>query len=67
MLPKIDELRESKISNPLVIGSITETKEDNLISDSEICVDGYCAIRRGWNRKGEDVVCYVTNKILLQR
>ena len=32
-----------KISNPTVIG-ITETKNDNLISDSEISIDGHCAI-----------------------
>ena len=41
MLPKVDELREIvKISNPTVIG-ITETKLDNLVSDSEISIDGY--------------------------
>ena len=40
LLPKIDELRKIvKISNPAVIG-ITETKLDNLISDSEISIDG---------------------------
>ena len=39
LLPKIDELREIvKISNPAVI-SFTETKIDNLISDSEIPID----------------------------
>ena len=41
LLPKVDELREIvKISNPTVIG-ITETKLDNLVSDSEISIDGY--------------------------
>ena len=40
LLPKVDELREIvKISNPTVIG-ITETKLDNLVSDSEISIDG---------------------------
>ena len=44
LLPKIDELREIvKISNAMVIG-ITETKLDKLIGDSEISIDGYCAI-----------------------
>ena len=63
LLPKIDELREIvKISNPTVIG-ITETKLDNSIGDSEISIDGYCAIRRDRNRKGGGVICYVTNKI----
>ena len=42
--PKIDEIRETvKISNPTVI-SITETKLDNSIGDSEISIDGYYAI-----------------------
>ena len=41
LLPKVDELTEIvKISNPTVIG-ITETKLDNLVSDSEISIDGY--------------------------
>ena len=44
LLPKIDELGEKvKISNPTVI-SITETKLDNSVGDSEISIDGYCAI-----------------------
>ena len=63
LLPKIDQLREIvKILNPVVIGA-TETKLDNSIGDSEIPIDGYCAIQRDWNRKGGGVVCYVTNKI----
>ena len=63
LLPKIDELREVvKISNPTVIG-ITETKLDHSIGDSEISIDGYCAIRRDRNRKGGGVICYVTNNI----
>ena len=63
LLPKIDELREIvKISNPTVIG-ITETKLDNSIGDSEISIDGYCAIRRDRNSKGGGVIIYVTNKI----
>ena len=63
MLSKIDELREIvEISNPTVIG-ITETKLGNLISDSEISIDGYCTILRDRNSKGGGVICYVTNKI----
>ena len=38
-------------------------KLDNSIGDSEISIDGYCAIQRDWNRKGGGVICYVTNKI----
>ena len=57
LLPKIDELRETvKISNPTVI-DITETKLDNLIGDSEISIDGYCAIRHDRDRKGGGVIC----------
>ena len=42
--PKIDELREIvKISNPMVIG-IRKTKLDNSTGDSEMSIDGYCAI-----------------------
>ena len=62
-MPKIDELREMvKISNPTVIG-IVETKLDNSIGNSEISINGYCAIWRDRNRKGGGVICYVTNKI----
>ena len=65
LLPKIVELGEKvKISNPTVIG-ITEMKLDNSVGDSEISIDGYCAIRRDRSRKGEGVICYVTNKICL--
>ena len=46
LLPKIDQLREIvKTLNPVVIGA-TETKLDNSIGDSEIPIDGYCAIQR---------------------
>ena len=63
LLPKICELREIvKKANPTVIG-ITETKLDDSIGDSEISIDGYCAIWRDRNRKGGGVICYVTNKI----
>ena len=63
LLPNIDELREIvKISNPTVIG-ITETKLGNSICDSEISIDGYCAIRGDRSRKGGGVICYVNNKI----
>ena len=51
-----------KISNPTVIG-ITETKNDNFISDSEISIDGHCAIWPDLNRKCGGVICYVTTKI----
>ena len=34
-----------------------------MIGDSEISIDGYCAIWRDRNRKGGGVICYVTNKI----
>ena len=53
---------EKKILNPTAI-VITEIKINSSISDSEICIDGYCAIWRDRNRKDEVVVCYVTNKI----
>ena len=57
LLPKIDELREIvKISNSTVIG-ITETKLDISIGDSEISIDGYCAIRHDRNRKDGGVIC----------
>ena len=63
LLPKIDELREIvKISNSTVI-DITETKLDISIGDSEISIDGYCAIRHDRNRKGGGVICWFTNKI----
>ena len=38
-------------------------KLDNSIADSELSIDGYCAIRSDWNRKVGSVICYVTNKI----
>ena len=46
----------------MVIG-ITETKLDNLTGDSEISIDGYCAIWRDQSRKGGGVICYINNKI----
>ena len=65
LIPKFDELREIvKISNSMVIG-ITELKIVNSISDSEISIDGYCAIRRDRNRKGGSVVCYVTRFVAI--
>ena len=64
LLPRIDELRKIvKISNPTIIG-ITETKLDNAIGDSEISIDGYCAIRRDRNRKGGGVICYNTKNCI---
>ena len=33
------------------------------INDCEICIEGYNIIRRDRNRKGEGVVCYVSNNI----
>ena len=51
-----------KISNPTVVGN-TEKKLDDLIGDSEVCIKGYFAILRDWNKKGGGVICYVTNKI----
>ena len=63
LLPKIDQLREIvKTSKPRVIG-ITETKLDISIGESEIPIDGYCAIRSDRNRKGGGLICYVTNRI----
>ena len=63
LLTRIYELMEIvKISNPGVI-RITETKINNLISDSKISIDGYCAVQRDKNKKSGRVICYVTNKI----
>ena len=63
LLPKIDQLREIvKTSKPRVIG-ITETKLDISIGESEIPIDGCCAIPRDRNRKSGGVICYVTNRI----
>ena len=63
LLPKIDELRAIvKTSKPMVIG-ITETKLDISIGESEIAIDGYCAIRHDRNRKDGGVICYVTKRI----
>ena len=46
----------------MVIG-ITETKLDISIGESEIAIDGYCAIRHDRNRKDGGVICYVTKRI----
>ena len=63
LLTRIYELMEIvKISNPGVT-RITETKINNLISDSKISIDGYCAVQRDQNKKSGGVICYVTNKI----
>ena len=63
LLTRIYELMEIvKISNPGVI-RITETKINNLIRDSKISIDGYCAVLRDQNKKSGGVILYVTSKI----
>ena len=61
LLQKIDELRAiAKLSNATVI-EISKSKIDNSINDSEIFIKGCSVIRRDQNRKGEGLVCYVSN------
>ena len=54
--------RNSKNIKPNSYG-ITETNLDNSIIDSEISINGYCAIWCDRNEKGGGVICCITNKI----
>ena len=45
------------------VDRISESKLDDSINDCEICIEVYNIIRHDRNRKGEGVVCYVSNKI----
>ena len=39
--------------------SLTESRVDNSISDSEVEIPGYCILRCEWNRNGGGVTCIV--------
>ena len=57
---KIEELRQIvKDTNSAVIG-LSKTKLDIIIFDSEVSIPNY---RKGRNRKGEGVVCYIRSDI----
>ena len=59
LLPKIDELQYiAKNSNVAVI-SISETKLDNTVYDSEVTTDGYNIAQSDRDRKGGGVACYI--------
>ena len=63
ILPKIDELRQiAKTSKVSVIG-ISETKLDDTVTNNEINIEGYSALRHDRNRQGGGVACYVRNDI----
>ena len=63
LVNKIHELRFiAQKSNPTIIG-ITESKLDQTILDSEICIDGYSIFRSDRTRNGGGVVMYVNKNI----
>ena len=47
----------------MTVVGITESKLDDSINDSGICIEGYNIIRRDWNRKSRGLVCYISKKI----
>ena len=64
LLPKIDELRSiAKNSNAAIIG-VTESKLDESVQNSEICIENYSLIRCDRNRHGGGVACYVRDDII---
>ena len=59
LLPKIDDLQYiTKKSNAAVI-SISETKSDNTVYDSEVAIDVYNIARSDRNKKGRGAACYI--------
>ena len=63
LVNKIHELRFiAQRSNPTII-DITESKLDQTILDSEICIDGYSIFRLDRTRNGGGVVMYVNINI----
>ena len=59
----MEELRQiTKDTNSAVIG-LSETKLNRTIFDSEISTPNYSLIRKGRNRKGGAVACYIRRDI----
>ena len=59
ILPKSHELKTFTRNTKAAIISITESKADNSIFDSEVEIPGYCILWCDRNRNGRGVVCYV--------
>ena len=58
----IDELRILLASYPLDVISINETRLDQGILNSEICIPGYEIVRLDRNRNGGGVCFYIKNR-----
>ena len=59
ILPKLDELKTIAGNTEAAIISITESKVDNSISDSNVEIPGYCILRCDRNRNGGGLACFV--------
>ena len=59
----IDELRILLANYPLDVLSINETRLDEGILNSEICIPGYEIVRRGRNKNGGGVCFYIKTAI----
>ena len=63
VLSKIDELRIlAQRSKAAVIG-VTESKLDETVSNGEININGYNAVRSDRNRHGGGVLCYIRDDL----
>ena len=61
LYPKVEEIRFLLLNTGLDILCISETWLDEVISQGELHVDGYCLLRRDRNRHGGGVTIYVKN------
>ena len=63
LLPKISELRIIANKTSAAVITLTETWIGNLVTNSEISIDGYTVFRKDRNRHGGGVCLYIKNNI----
>ena len=59
VLLKIDQLRIIALKTNAAVIGLSESKLDETVTDAEISITGYKALRSDRNRNGGGVVCYV--------
>ena len=59
----IDEIRYILINSPLEVLAINESKLDDTISDTEVCIPGYIIIRKDRSRSGGGVALYIRENL----
>ena len=66
ILPKLEELKYIVNSAKLSVIGISESKLDNSVDDSEICIPGYNILRKDRNRNGGGVLAYIKDEFIFQ-